>query len=358
MCEMQSYGQQWANLSAFTPGSTSYNQALQAITDQVTTAGVAIGRMNGSAIGRIRTNERIFAPSGDVTDYSGGGNHPSPTAIASWDLSAWEMRQYELDPNTGDLDYGYFTMAPVTNTPVSSANYLGDPNTTSPGTEDNNQSIDFEFNGTTVFNLVINSAANPDALIKNDANCAALIDWAFKNQATVLNENHVMPAAFPGTSTPMLAGSALLSLDYAHTLDFNWQANTTYHPHTSTSYTATGNYENDRNIRHKLSLNTCQGCHSSETKTLFTQVRPLGYGESADYIGAIPGYESDYTAADPLKADVRFTSNIGTTPVKHGTVVQQDPNYSLQSLADNRYFVKVSPLLRKKLFWARRSPNV
>jgi len=43
-----------------------------------------------------------------------------------------------------------------------------------------------------------------------------------------------------------------------------------------------------KTIRHQISLNTCQGCHSDENKTNFTHVYRRGFGEEANYWDATP----------------------------------------------------------------------
>ncbi|HEX8127544.1 MAG TPA: choice-of-anchor X domain-containing protein, partial [Pyrinomonadaceae bacterium] len=56
-CAIRDWGKQWYNLRNFVLGSAAYNNALQAITDQFTTAGVAPHKPNGSALNQLRTNE-------------------------------------------------------------------------------------------------------------------------------------------------------------------------------------------------------------------------------------------------------------------------------------------------------------
>jgi hypothetical protein len=57
------WAQQWYNLKDLAVGSSAYNQALQAITNQFTLSGSDPGRTNQSALGAIRTNDLALSPS-------------------------------------------------------------------------------------------------------------------------------------------------------------------------------------------------------------------------------------------------------------------------------------------------------
>lgn len=59
---VRSYAQQWGNLGTMVLGSPAYNSALQAITDQFTSANAAPNKPNRSAINQIRTNEFLQSP--------------------------------------------------------------------------------------------------------------------------------------------------------------------------------------------------------------------------------------------------------------------------------------------------------
>ncbi len=338
-CAIQDFAMAWANLSTYAAvGNSGYNDALQAITDQVTAAGAIPSLPNGSAIGRIRTNERLFFPSG-VSQYNKNENK---AATDSWDNSTWELRQYEINAQTHLIE-----QAPVSNTPVSAANYVTPDISNSSFL--NNQSI--LTNSSRSFNLGTDS----NALIADPVRCDALLDWAFHpgNDRRILNERHSMPKMFPGTSTPLLAGSAVLHMDYVHFLNFNWKANTYWRPYSAGTYTSAGNYLRDREIRQKLSINTCQGCHAGETKTVFTHVRPLGYGEEADYMGTTPGYHYNF-GSTKLRLDTRFASNDGTSAVRNGASIQTDPNYSKSKADENRYFQKVSAFITGRSYTGKQ----
>ena len=68
---VRSWAQQWVNLNSLVLGSTTYNAALQAITDQVVLRNDAPSKPNGSALNQLRTNEIALA-------------------------SPWELRQFNL----------------------------------------------------------------------------------------------------------------------------------------------------------------------------------------------------------------------------------------------------------------------
>jgi hypothetical protein len=82
----------WHGLSSLPVPSEQYNAALQAITDRFTSRGAAPGRVNGSAIGQVRTND-FFA------------------------LGEWEFREFHLSPATNQL-----RPVPVALTPDRSLN--------------------------------------------------------------------------------------------------------------------------------------------------------------------------------------------------------------------------------------------
>jgi hypothetical protein len=86
----------WHALSLYPFGSDGYRAALEAVTRRFTERGASPGSPNGSALFRLRTNEVALAPRGD---------------------GRWELRQFELSPETG-----FFVEAPVSETPDRSLN--------------------------------------------------------------------------------------------------------------------------------------------------------------------------------------------------------------------------------------------
>ncbi len=59
-------------------------------------------------------------------------------------------------------------------------------------------------------------------------------------------------------------------------------------------WTATGISSNE--VRHKFSLNTCNGCHGRETRTLFTHVKEGAFGTPVGLSGFLTGT----TVEDPV----------------------------------------------------------
>jgi len=289
-CDVKSFGQAWLDLSQYTTfPNSSFNNDLETITNTVTSLNSAPGKLNGSAINRIRTNERIF----QVTAGNSG----------TWKGSDWQFRQFEIDSS------GYLKQMPLTNTPRDRSNWsetLGIPS-----------------------NAIYSDYPSGDT-----AAALNLIDWVFSSSIVkmqIARGQHNIPKAYPTSSDTLLAGAANVHGEYAHHLDLKWESVTTNY-----NYNTMPNAFHDslgRVLRQQLSLNTCQGCHSGETKTIFTQIMPLAYGESANYWGSIPAnvYRS---------IDVRFGANTGNSGSSGGTTIE---NYPVPS--GNRYFPKVSAFL-------------
>ncbi len=59
---LKSWAQQWFNLKNLTLGSSAYNQALQALTDQFTLCGTNPNAPNQSSLAQLRTNEITLSP--------------------------------------------------------------------------------------------------------------------------------------------------------------------------------------------------------------------------------------------------------------------------------------------------------
>jgi len=262
-CQLQVYAQQWLTLSSMALGTEPYNAALQIITNQVTAASAKPTGPNKSALLRVRTNERLF-----VNDYSQHGNN------IMWSGFDWQLRQFEIDPASHLLK-----MAPVTNTPVASANYA--------------LNIGGFTTGTALF----------DILKGKD-----LVNWAFKPSVKnrLLAGNHNMPAS-------MLAAVADVSYDFVTYWDFPWLEDGAAGPYYDPYAIGAGDYPQYKQMRQQLSLNTCQGCHSGENKVEFTQLHPRGYGQPAVYWGTAPTYENRLF-------DVRFQFNSGITTLPSATL--------------------------------------
>ncbi len=88
-----------------------------------------------------------------------------------------------------------------------------------------------------------------------------IVDYCLANAGDILAEKHVVPLQFK--REPFLGGDAPMP-----TKDFFWDG-----PQ------PTGTIPGE--VRHKFSLNTCNGCHAGETGTPFTHVFPRAAGQEA-----------------------------------------------------------------------------
>lgn len=290
-CDLRDYAQAWLNLSGHPLGSPQFNQALESITHTVINANAAPNKPNGSALDQIRTNERLFAPSASAQTFDN---------IELWKKSDWELSQFELD-NTSHL----LLPAPVSNTPNNIAN-----------------------------RAYVLPLAGPLLPAPDLDQAAALIDWVFKNQVKVHAGMHSIPSSYTYNGwTFTQAAVADINAEQVHFWDVSWDESTTYYQ--TISPNDPNSHLVQKDVRQQLSLNTCQGCHSGETKTVFTQIRPVGYGESQDYWSATPAY--DYRTLD-----TRFGyGNIWSSNV-NGTL---ENNHQLPQSLNSEYFQRLSAFL-------------
>lgn len=223
----------WLDLSSTTyefgepESNNAFKDALQAITDLVTLPNASPTNVNGSAINRVRTNEKIFGP---------GPILSGETIEEFWERADWEFRQFELNSVTHD-----FSMTPLTNNPDHTANFA--PN------------IQEDTYGTSP------QVTNSD-----------LIDWIFDgHRLQVQHGNFNLP-------TNLLSGAGRVRREEVQYLDLE-----------PGPFASAGGYDplnesaQAKAIRQQLSLNTCAGCHAGETKTVFTHVNALAYAEPAKY---------------------------------------------------------------------------
>jgi hypothetical protein len=179
-------------------------------------------------------------------------------SVCFWQPPNWDLRQFDI--NEGD---GLLHLVPVTNTP--------------------------DINAASPLNWTYGSTGNSPNLIR------------------VSESNYNLPEN-------MLAGSAEISDEMTHFLNVDW---TTLPLNIYDQNIYNTNLDSKdlmaKNIRHQLSINTCQGCHAGDTKTNFTMVMPRGYGEEAKYWDAIPSYETKLVAAGTTATlDDRFNSSSGS----------------------------------------------
>ena len=78
---VKNYGQQWVNLGNIALGNAAFNPALQAITDQFTTANAAPNKPNRSALTQLRTNENALNPLWELREFVLPGRGPVVTML-------------------------------------------------------------------------------------------------------------------------------------------------------------------------------------------------------------------------------------------------------------------------------------
>jgi hypothetical protein len=66
---VRSWAQQWENLSSIPLGTPAYNSALEAITDQFTSAGANPRKPGGSALNQLRTDEEALSSSWELREF-------------------------------------------------------------------------------------------------------------------------------------------------------------------------------------------------------------------------------------------------------------------------------------------------
>ncbi|XZF14088.1 hypothetical protein ACTHGU_20100 [Chitinophagaceae bacterium MMS25-I14] len=303
-CKLRDYAQKWLDLSGLTLGNSEYNDSLEAITHFVIDSNAAPSKPNKSALDQLRTNERIFFPSACHI-----------AATAAWSASDWELSQFQLDATSHLLK-----PAPVANTPMNVSNipwYLTLSGSSSGGTSSS-----------------VSSITDPT----DHPGSNALLEWTFLNKIRVHAGNHSLPLSYTYAGDQFkLAATAVVDAEQVQYWDLAWyNSNTT---HYSNIYNNPSSYPYEKDMRQQLSLNTCQGCHTGETKTVFTMVRPLPYGQAANYWGATPNGADGHFPVDHRGLDTRFASTWGQSNVNGSVENNHDLSSSLQ------YFTRVSPFL-------------
>ncbi|MBX3714034.1 MAG: hypothetical protein KF800_18885 [Lysobacter sp.] len=116
---VKNYGQQWVNLGNIALGSAAFNPALQAITDQFTTANAAPNKPNRSALNQIRTNENALNPLWELREFVLPGRTPVATML---NIVSTKNTPHHTRNNTGQL--ASYMNSGLTSVPAS---YLGSP---------------------------------------------------------------------------------------------------------------------------------------------------------------------------------------------------------------------------------------
>lgn len=109
---------------------------------------------------------------------------------------------------------------------------------------------------------------------------ALLTDYVNLNTPSILTQTHVVPLFFNGQ--PFLGGSSLAPRDPNLVVDVNTHWNNGRWPVIT-----------NRQARHLFSLNTCNACHTGETNTRFTHIKPVPFGTEADLSGFMNGINPD-----------------------------------------------------------------
>jgi hypothetical protein len=111
-----------------------------------------------------------------------------------------------------------------------------------------------------------------------------LSSYAFQNEAAILAETHNVPEVFNSNSGPvrLLGGKAIIRQAGGTTF---WEMPLV-----------------DSDVRHKLSLNTCNGCHSAETNTSFAHVQSRNWDQPAQLSAFLSGY---FVTGDPVTGEPR-----------------------------------------------------
>ena len=127
----------------------------------------------------------------------------------------------------------------------------------------------------------------PD-LTRNET--ALLTDFVNLNTPSILTQTHDVPATFMGQR--FLGGSSLAPRNPALPVDddTNWD-----NP-------VGGPFITNRQARHLFSLNTCNSCHTGETNTVFTHIKPVPFGTEAGLSGFMNGITPG-TGVVPFKVD-------------------------------------------------------
>lgn len=205
--DVLAWAQRWHALGQLPFPSEQYNAALQQVTSLFAGRGAEPGRVNGSALGQLRTNENALE-------------------------IIWELREFKLSAATGML-----VPSPVELTP-------------------------------------------DDAFI---AGSSVLADYVNEHEASILVERHEVPASFRGQS--FLGGASRNNLR---------------------AWTAPG--IRNPEARHRFSLNTCNGCHSSaETGTAFLHVFP----RDPNQVAPLSGFMTGMFVRDPQTGVPRIFNDLG-----------------------------------------------
>lgn len=222
--DIQSWAQAAHDLGSL-PFGDDYNAALQSITDQFTTIGASPGKLNGSAINQVRTNDFFLE-------------------------FLWELREFRLREVTIEKE-------PIEEVTAKSAAAvsLGEKALAPPPSS------------TRIDLAQVTVAQTPDADLQGQQ---IIADYVNTNESDILNNQHVVPLTFQ--STPFRGGAA------PHFAQLGWDG-----PGSPCSSI------NDPDARFNFSLNTCSGCHGDDTGTGFLHVFPRSPGNESNLSAFLTG---------------------------------------------------------------------
>ncbi|MDQ1523422.1 MAG: hypothetical protein QOE47_1346 [Pyrinomonadaceae bacterium] len=115
-----------------------------------------------------------------------------------------------------------------------------------------------------------------------------LTDYVNLNTPSILTQTHIVPATFQFQL--FLGGSSLAPRNPTAAVDVNTHWNNP----------ARGPFITNRQARHLFSVNTCNGCHTGETNTVFTHIKPVPFGTEAGLSGFMNGI-TPVTGVVPFK---------------------------------------------------------
>ncbi len=136
-----------------------------------------------------------------------------------------------------------------------------------------------EFHLTTAGQLRMSTLAQTPA--NSFDNTPTLASYMTANTAAIKAQTHVVPASFEGQ--PFAAPNIFNNIDF-------WNA-----PGITDSL-----------LRHRFSLNTCNGCHGAETSTGFLHVNPRSVGQEASLSGFLTGEQ----VPDPITGVSRTLNDL------------------------------------------------
>lgn len=220
MMAVQEWGKKWHKLSSM-PYGPAFNAELQRITDAFSGANADPRKPNGSSLNQLRTNEIEL---GILNAIGPGGFDPTKAL-------PWELREFHIGDN------GLLNSAPVALTPPVSKN-----------------------------------------------NTQELADYINQNEAAILQEQHVLPAALQGGVAPVPGAFGEPAIFW------------------------NGPGIKNAEARFKFSLNTCNGCHFAESGLnqnmtpgiAFLQVRPRAANQEA----GLSTFMTGGSVIDPTNSNV------------------------------------------------------